>query len=920
MMVNWKFAWREVRQRPSRAILTLLSIVIGVAAVVAVTIASGTTRQAFNQIYQTVAGKAALVVSGAIGSSFDEKIVEQVRNVPGVEAVTPLVKRNTIMYVETKSTTSDVKNANGKSSTGNKTTAAKTASDDKNARASKKVGRAEKKYRLLALGIDPKYDQTVRDYEITTGKRIRRLANSRPGQTTKPSPPAADEGDGILLDEEFARNAGIKLDQEVQLLTRGGSPYTHVIGFYKARGAANIGEGSPLLMPLYAAQHFFKAPAKVDSAQVVLKPDADEETVRKQISMLLPTGVSVHVPESRSPIAEETSKSTEQGMRIARAFSLVVAVFIIANTFLINVTQRRKQLGIMRAIGATRRQIAGMVYREAMLMGIVGTILGSVLGLVAAHYLTLAMGSLYQTTLPSIDLTQPPFLFGTWRQITSFKTAFIVFQDPFILGLVCGLGVSILAAAMPSWKASHLSPLEAMRDVLSGELEGLSKWLIRSGALLALAGLCVMLATILGWFPMLYSVGGAVLVLIGLVFMLPLALGTFSALVNVATRLFAPVESRLARLQLLRHHSRTTLTVGVVFIAVASGIGLANSITDTVQDVRNWYEKAIRADFTVRAESPSMATGQASDLPDSVGSDIRKLSGLKSVDAIRFRPVTAADERANLIARDHSSPEAPDFDVKSGDIDTLRERLRNGEVAIGSVIAERAKLKVGDQIELESVNGMQKFPVAAIVNDYQNGGLTIHMEREVARKKLGLEGIDAYAIKVEPEHLEHVRKELKDIADSYGLLLQSYTDIRGTIDVMMSGVVASLWSMVVLLLLVSAVGVTNTLTINVLEQTREIGLLRIVAMTCNQVRKTIFTQAMIMAVMALGPGILAGVAIAYLFNLAMPQVTGHAVDFIFHPVLVIGAFILGIVVVSLAAWFPANRASKLDLPTALRTL
>src|SRR5262249_34420186 len=144
-------------------------------------------------------------------------------------------------------------------------------------------------------------------------------------------------------------------------------------------------------------------------AQVMLKAGTDEATVREQIAKLLPTGVSVHVPESRSPIAEETSKSTEQGMRIARAFSLVVAVFIIANTFLINVTQRRKQLGIMRAMGGSRRKMAGMVYREALLMGIVGTIWGEFLGLPAARYLPLAMGSLYQTTLPSIDLPQPPF-------------------------------------------------------------------------------------------------------------------------------------------------------------------------------------------------------------------------------------------------------------------------------------------------------------------------------------------------------------------------------------------------------------------------------------------------------------------------------------------------------------------------------
>jgi putative ABC transport system permease protein len=99
MMVNWKFAWREARQRPSRAILTLLSIIIGVAAVVAVTIASGTTNRAFDQIFKTVAGKAELEIAAPIGSGYDEKIAPKVRELPIVEAVAPLVKRKTSLYV-----------------------------------------------------------------------------------------------------------------------------------------------------------------------------------------------------------------------------------------------------------------------------------------------------------------------------------------------------------------------------------------------------------------------------------------------------------------------------------------------------------------------------------------------------------------------------------------------------------------------------------------------------------------------------------------------------------------------------------------------------------------------------------------------------------------------------------------------------
>jgi putative ABC transport system permease protein len=439
------------------------------------------------------------------------------------------------------------------------------------------------------------------------------------------------------------------------------------------------------------------------------------------------------------------------------------------------------------------------------------------------------------------------------------------------------------------------------------------------GICIALTGVCILAASIRGWLPMMHSVWAAVLVLIGLVLMLPVVLRPISIIAAFLFEWSIPVESKLARLQLLRHHSRTTLTIGVVFIAIAAGIGLANSVMDTVENVRSWYRKSIVADFFVRAEAPSMATGAATDIPDSIAPEIKRVAGIETIDALRLGAgIKAADEDATIIARDHSRDEPPDLDLVSGDLSKLRDQFREGQVAIGSVLAERTKLKVGDKITLDSQDGPKTFPIAAIINDYQAGGLTIHMERKIAHDQLGLEGINAFIISADHNRIQQVRSELEKITQKNGLLLLSSADIQQSIDVMMAGVVAALWAMVVLLLVVSAVGVTNTLTINVLEQTREIGLLRVVAMTQAQVRKTIFTQAMIMALLALVPGIFAGIMVAYLINLAMLPVTGHSVGFTLHPWLLVGGLVIGLLVVSLAAWLPANRASRLDLPTALR--
>ena len=219
---------------------------------------------------------------------------------------------------------------------------------------------------------------------------------------------------------------------------------------------------------------------------------------------------------------------------MARAFSLVVAVFVIANTFLINVTQRRKQLGVMRAIGATRGQIAGMVFREALLMGIVGTILGSALGVVSAHFLTQAMGSLYQSALPSIDLTQPPFLIGTWRHINLVPNGAVLRNSrSFRAGHDLWLGSFDPRRGLAIVESEPFISARSDAQRHAGELEGVSKWLVRTGAIVRWLVLCGMGASIAGWIPMFSAVFAAVLMLIGLVLMLPIALDRLSRIRHV---------------------------------------------------------------------------------------------------------------------------------------------------------------------------------------------------------------------------------------------------------------------------------------------------------------------------------------------------------------------------------------------------
>jgi putative ABC transport system permease protein len=149
-------------------------------------------------------------------------------------------------------------------------------------------------------------------------------------------------------------------------------------------------------------------------------------------------------------------------------------------------------------------------------------------------------------------------------------------------------------------------------------------------------------------------------------------------------------------------------------------------------------------------------------------------------------------------------------------------------------------------------------------------------------------------------------------------MFQSYADLTQLIEGMMAGVVGSLWGLLVLGLVVAVFGVVNTLGMNVLEQTRELGLLRVVAMTRAQVRKAIVAQAAMLGLIGIVPGLLAAVAMAYMMNLSTLPVTGHPVAFTWHPLLLLAGFAVSMAMVVAAAWIPAERAARLQLSAALR--
>lgn len=829
-----RFSWREISARPLRVFLTFLSITIGVGAVEAVLLATATTRQAQRDIIKTISGKADIEII-ASGTGFPYATLKEVANDPEVESAVPGLKRS-----------ASLQTSNGR------------------------------KADTQVLGIDPRIDQSVRDYKLVEGQMPASLKQ-------------------VVLDKSFAKSLLIQVGDSIKMRTRSGLEEYSVVGLVQPSAGASVAMNSAVYLVLPMAQRIFKTGNNIDQIQIVVK---DKEQIEKTVDRLretVPADASVRPVRTSNSLTQETMFAPQNGLHMAIAFAVIIAMFIIYNTFQMAVGERRKQLGILRAIGATPSQIQWMILRESIWISLAGCVAGCFLGVYGAGWLNQATASLLRVELPGISIQ--------WW--------------PFAVAITVGVSVSLLGALIPARNAATVQPMEAIRAVPPTSEHALTKYTTPIAFLtLPVGGVLIYLATC--GIALGLDVVGVVLILLGCVLMIPRLLGPACRILANWMEPWLGVSTNLAYKQLLRHVGRTSMTVGVLFIALATSIGMAGNVLDNVGNVKAWYSRTIIGDYFVRASLPNFASGTAADLPDEVEQRVAKLEGVESVEGMRFASVQSQDEPLMLVVRNFHGQPTQFFDLSHGTEAQAWQGLSNHQVVIGSVLARRRNLSIGDTLTIQTDEGPSSIPIAAIANDYMGGGLTVYMDREMAHELLGIDGLDGLIIKAKAGFHKKTEASLQELCQSEGLILQSYADLVNMIDGMVNSVVASLWMLLALGCTIAAMGLVNTLTMNILEQTREIGMLRVVAMTRSQVRRMICTQAMMLGILGIVPGVFVGIFVQYTIGLSSNIVLGHDVLFTFRPVLFIGAMVIGLLLVLIASWFPAERAARLKLAAALQ--
>jgi putative ABC transport system permease protein len=243
----------------------------------------------------------------------------------------------------------------------------------------------------------------------------------------------------------------------------------------------------------------------------------------------------------------------------------------------------------------------------------------------------------------------------------------------------------------------------------------------------------------------------------------------------------------------------------------------------------------------------------------------------------------------------------------------LRQALDRGEVAAGTLLARRAGIKPGDEVDVEVFGRTTRVKIAALVVDYTSGGASLLLRRDAAARLFGLESADIVLVTAEPGKSAGLQAPLQRIAEDRGMLLRSFANVQAFIDGIVGGVVNSLWAILALGFVVGSLGVANTVTMNVLEKTRTLGLLRAIGMTSGQVTRLVVLESVLLGVAGGLIGAVGGMFTALLIQFASQPLLGHPIRTSLRPTVVIVNLVAAVAVTALAAWIPARRAVRLDL-------
>jgi putative ABC transport system permease protein len=705
----------------------------------------------------------------------------------------------------------------------------------------------------------------------------------------------APEGPGeVVIDATSSERKDIPLGSDIKILFRGPTRTFTVVGTVAFGGENDLGGTTSAYFDTATAQNVLGSRDTFDAINVRADDGVTDAALAKRLDAAVPdTAEAV----TGAQVAQETADAVNEDLKmvsvmfmIFAGIALFVGSFIIWNTFTMIVTQRSREIALLRAVGATRRQIRRSLLTEALLLGVASSAVGVGLGVGVAKGLNLLM-SMLGFSLPTTSLQIAP------------RTIW--------LSILVGTVVTVVAALVPARRATKVLPVEALREATPGSRPP-SKRRLAIGALTLVGGVAAVLSALYGdGSPKLLAVGVPA-ALVGVITLAPVAAGPLAALLGWPLRLRG-VPGELARQNAMRNPRRTASTATALMIGLTLVVSMgvfASSLKASFSDI---LSGSTHADLYL-----SKASAGAEGFSPEATRKVAAVPGVRAASATAFGQGKFAGADTFFTSIDPATAEQTlSLDVSAGSV----EDLGADAVLVAKKTAEANGWQVGSTVPVEFAStGKHDLRVAGIFD--QTGGFVesdylLSLEGQDA---LAGDHLDASALVLLDEGVDKgevkaaITAALADHPDAKILDQEEYEkEATGFIDKLLTFVSVMLLLAVVIALL----GIVNTLALSVFERTRELGLLRAVGMTRAQVREMVRWESVVISLIGAGAGAVLGIGLGLVLAQALKSEGIEAVSVPWPSIAmyVVAAAVAGMV----AAIGPARSASRVDVLKAVVT-
>jgi putative ABC transport system permease protein len=845
---------RTLRARPLRSALTAGGIVLGVGMVFGVLLLVGTIHSTFGKLFDAIYGRTDVVISGkqSVGA-LPPDTLDRVRVVQGVKVASGEIQ-SVFRIVGADGT----------------------------------VGRSRAD-QLFTAGVDYALPDTT-DAEQVAGR------DPRPGRGE------------IQVDSGWAGKHDVGVGDTLRLSTPSGVTTRRISGLYQLGGGLDLGGYGTASMPIQDARQLMDKPDTFDEIDIMVGQGASVADVRARLERRLGPGVEVATPQTKNDEAQKQLSSLDVVLYFFSGIALFVGSFLILNSFNMTVLQRMREIGTLRALGASDRRVARGIVVEALLLGAAGSVLGLALGAGLAVLLIKAMQG-FGMPVAKVE-------YNAWAAVAA---------------VAVGLVATLAGGIWPALRASRVSPITAMRG--GGQAPGSGP-----GPRRALAGLLLFVpGTAIGglfwfgdtsqggWLAAVGGIGSTMVMFLGMVLLAPFVVLPLVRLLARPLRAVMPAEGRLAADAAQSNPGRTAATAATLLVALSVVVVNATVASSFVGSVKKELDQRFARDLTVQPLDYQDYGPPQAGISRHLRGQIAALPGVGSVARRRALFVTelpGSGSEGLVVAYDPYEYDKVDHPNYSGAprVEILRG-LAAGGVVVAKPYAKVHHLDVGSRLTLEGAGGARRAPVVGIVDSLEGGGTFLQVSLSTMATVYGDNADVQLAVKAAPGTDPKVLARRVDalLARQYpGLEALSNAQVKQRTTDAIDQQFAFFNAIVAIAVLVGMLGIVNTLSMSVLERTREIGVLRAVGASRWRVRRTMADESLLISLAGTVAGMLAGLVVSVVWIVGMQARTFPGLGLRLPVGTLVTIAVAGVVIGIVAAVLPARRAARLDPLTALR--